>query len=150
MTTAKTAKPRPRVYIAASGDDIDRAKEVRRVMRDAGVDVLASWIHNVEAVGDSNPRTASKNDRKRWSINDLTEVSAADLLLVLVPPPGKTSRGLWFEGGFSYCAGKPIIFSGDTLQSIFCALGDEFETDAEAMAEVFSHFGLGVAEGLYA
>lgn len=135
---------KPRVYVAASAMEIDRAKRAVKSLADGGVDALASWIGNVGADGASNPRDATKRDRYRWSAASLTEASTADVVLMLVPPPELATRGAWFELGFAFGIAKMLVFSGDTKQSVFCALGDEHDTDAEAIAAILSRFDLAV------
>lgn len=128
------------MYLAASALEIARAKRVAKALSDGGVDPVATWISNVEAVGLDNPSDATKRNRYRWSASDLTEVSTCDVVLMLVPSPEAATRGAWFEMGFAFGCAKVLMFSGDTKQSVFCALGEEHDTDAEAVTAILSRF----------
>src|SRR5262249_33914898 len=120
-----------RVYLAAASDDIERAESWRKRLREAGVEPLCSWIDNVRRVGAGNPRTAPRTDRLRWSMSDLSEVIAADVVWVLMPATG-ASFGAGLEAGFAYGCAKRLVFSGSTTRSVFCSLGAEFDEDGEA------------------
>lgn len=131
------------VYVAGSALDIERVKEWTARLRSAGVIVTSTWIENVTKIGDSNPRGASQVDRQSWAAQCIREVARADILWSLVPRPDRTTRGAWFEAGYAYAAGKRIVFSGDTKQSIFCALGDElFTYDDTVGSMALAHYVL--------
>jgi hypothetical protein len=78
-------------------------------------------------------RDASDIDRRGWSTQDLAEIEASDAVWFLVPTPPETTRGAWYEAGYADSEKKHLVFSGDTRQSVFCARGIEFETDAGAL-----------------
>jgi hypothetical protein len=63
----------------------------------------------------------------------LSEIDAADALWFLVPTSSAATRGAWFEAGYAYSNHKHLLFSGDTAQSVFCALGHEHTTDEQAL-----------------
>lgn len=132
-----------RVYLAASSADMARAKLWRQRLRDAGADPLATWIDTIEAdqSGMANPRTAAKVERARWSLKNLNEVAASDVVWLLAPPAGLQTRGGWFELGFAYCAAKPLVISGDTAQSVYPALGSEYDSDELGFNAVMSLAG---------
>lgn len=133
-----TEGKRPKVYLAASAADMARAKSWRDQLIAAGVDVIASWIDNVEKVGESNPRDATQHQRFLWTTSDLKEIADSRLVWMLVPPAGRPTKGAWFEAGFAYALARPVVFSGDTKSSIFCSTGYEYESDDEAFAAVCS------------
>lgn len=125
-----------KVYIAGSSYEIDRAERAVAALIDRGVHVTSSWPRVVRTVGNPNPRGATVSDRFRWSVDDLAQVRDADLLWFLVPPispPEAHTRGGWVEAGYAMGLGKVVIFSGDTKQSIFCALGYEVVEDVDAL-----------------
>lgn len=124
--------PRPRAYLAASSRELDRAKLWRDRLTAGGVRVLASWIDNVERVGEANPRTATKQQRLMWATSNIREMQAAQVLWFLAPQPTTPNCGGWYEAGFAYCAAQRVVFSGDTKQSIYCSTGLEFDSDEEA------------------
>lgn len=127
------------LYLAASSADIARAVHWRDKLQNYAVEVISTWIENVRRVGSGNPRDASHDDRRAWSLQCLAEVRAADVLWFLVPTVEIATRGAWLELGYAIGrgvarGGPRIICSGDTKQSIFCALGEEFELDQDAFA----------------
>lgn len=126
------------VYVAASAApaDLNRVRNVITALRAHGFTITCTWPEVVSKVGNANPRDASALERRWWSTNDLVEIDAADAVLFLVPEPPATTRGGWFESGYAYAEHKHLLFAGDVKQSIFCALGLEFETDADAIARL--------------
>lgn len=125
-----------RVYIAASSADIERVIAWTAALREVGVGVVSTWPATVAAVGAGNPRDATRAQRQQWSETDLEEVNDAALIWFLVPSLDKQTRGAWIEVGFAHALGTEIVASGDVRQSIFLALGDEYETDREAFAAI--------------
>lgn len=125
-----------KVYVAASAAEIDRAEAVTARLRGMGIEVTSTWpvMIRERQGGVTNPRGASRVDRRAWSDTDLSELDEADVLLFLAPEPSGPTRGAWVELGYARATRKPIISSGDTLQSIFCAMGLEFATDDEALS----------------
>lgn len=121
-----------KVYVAGSSDELDRAEQVIARLRAAGITVTSTWAENIRKVGASNPRDASREQRGHWSHVCLSEVDAAQVVLFLAPGRGH-GRGGYYEVGYANAKGKHLLASGDTVQSIFLALGREFETDHEAI-----------------
>jgi len=125
---------KPRVYVAGSSLEMDRARRAVERLRASGIEVTSTWIDVIANVGAANPTDASIEQRRGWSVVDLAEVSRADVLWFLVPAPTAPTRGAWVELGHAYAAGKWLVCSGEhTRQSIFTALGAEFASDAEAV-----------------
>ena len=124
------------VYVAAAATPSAAARVAATIaaLRADGFVVTCTWPETVAVVGSANPRDASDADRRGWSTQDLNEIDAARAVLFLVPEPPEATRGAWFEAGYSYSERKHLVFSGDTKQSVFCALGREFATDAAAIA----------------
>lgn len=120
------------VYIAGAAAELERVAHVIEAARQAGLDVICTWPGIVaNTPGGSNPRDASVEQREGWAGQDMREVADADCLWFLTPQA--TTRGAWMEAGFALALGKTVVFSGDTKQSIFCALGEEFEDDLTAL-----------------
>lgn len=124
------------VYVAASSLDMERAVSWTNRLAMAGINVVSTWTKTIAEVGDANPREADVAKRRQWSNADLGEIRACDLLWFLVPDVTKPTRGAWLEVGFADAADKLLVFSGDTKQSIFCSLGDEFTDDLDAFATI--------------
>ena len=123
-----------RLYIAASSLDIERAERWTNVARDAGFIIESTWIEVIRGVGVANPRRAHLDERRAWSRDDLRQVRRSALFWLLVPPLDLPTRGAWIELGWALHGTQHIVCSGDTKQSIFCALAEEHDTDEEGFA----------------
>lgn len=128
-----------KIYIAASSTDLERVDRCASLAHAAGLLVVSTWPVTVRKVGNANPRDAVRSDRIRWSMDDLAELQLADIVWLLVPPADKPTRGAWIEIGYAIHAGKGLVCSGDTRQSIFTSLGAEFDTDDAALAFLIDH-----------
>lgn len=124
------------VYLAGSALELHRARDCHSRLVQADITVVSTWIANIERVGSSNPRDATVSQRAAWAVNCLNEVARADIVWLLVPPTDQPTRGAWAEIGYAYGGAKTLIASGDTKQSIFCALTQEYERDEDAFAAV--------------
>jgi nucleoside 2-deoxyribosyltransferase len=125
-----------KVYVAAAatGDEGARVDLAIAALKAHGFVVTCSWPEVVaNTAGGANPRNASHDERRTWTTQDLLEIDQADALWFLVPSTPTTTRGAWFEAGYAYASNKYLVFSGDTKQSVFCALGYEFSTDDAAL-----------------
>lgn len=135
-----------KVYVAGSSAELDRAERAIADLEARGVAVTSTWPRSVTNVGESNPAHASRSDRARWAITCLHEVREADLVWMLVPSRAHPTRGAWLEAGYALARGKVVVFSGETAQSIFGALGYEFDhpdpevADAAALALIVKIF----------
>lgn len=125
-----------KVYVSASSAEVERAQHWTNHLVIAGLEVTSTWLKVVGDVGSANPRDADHGAREKWSLSDLCEVAAADVVWFLVPPVETPTRGAWLEVGYARARDKLLVFSGDTKQSIFCALGDEFIEDLAAFATI--------------
>lgn len=127
-----------KVYVAASASPAESARVAVALtrLRASGFVVTCTWPGIVAAVGDANPADASCVERSGWASQDLREVADADVLWFLVPD-GVTTRGAWLEAGYAHAHGKHLVFSGpNTHQSVFCALGEEFDSDESALVHL--------------
>ena len=130
-----------RVYVAGGSDSMPRVQHAVARLRALGITIASTWLDVVTATpGGANPRDASEETRAGWSQTDLNEVAGADLLWFLTPSPGVT-RGAWVELGYALATGKTAVCSGDTKQSVFCALAHEFGTDDEAIDFIVKYAG---------
>jgi nucleoside 2-deoxyribosyltransferase len=128
-----------KVYIAGSSAELERVDRCAARAHAAGLFVVSTWPVSVRNVGHANPRGAVRSDRQRWSLNCLAEIQLADVVWLLVPAIDQPTRGAWLELGYAIRAGKGIVCSGDTMQSIFASLGAEFESDDAALAFLIDH-----------
>jgi len=138
----------PRVYVAGSSDEIERAERNIAVLRALStpahpIEVVSTWPSLIKAVGAANPADASTADRKAWSLADVAELERATILWLLAPTVG-AGRGAYFELGYALALGMTIIASGPTTQSIFPSLGMEFQTDQQAQTFIAFCAGLRV------
>ena len=127
------------VYVAASAAPSEslRVQAAIAALEQIGCKVTSTWPGVVASTpGGSNPRDATWFDRIRWSRQDLLEVADSDIVWCLVPEAPLTTRGAWFEAGYAHGLGKVLLFSGDTRQSVFCALGSEYASDLEAASRI--------------
>jgi hypothetical protein len=142
-----------RCYVAASSAEIPRARAMEQALREAGIEVVSRWIESVEAVGEANPRLATRVQRAEWAWLCLSAIESADVTWLLAPEPGGHSDGAFCELGYTHAKSiedasghdypRWLICSGDTKRSIFCALADhEFDTDAEALAWLVERAGV--------
>lgn len=124
-----------KVYIAGSsqGEEAERVAWATRLLADRGIEATNTWAQTIAKVGDANPRNAGVDHRFEWAAQCLKEIDAADAVWFLVPSLPTMTRGAWTEIGYAFAMHKEIVCSGDTAQSIFCALGDEYEDDELAL-----------------
>lgn len=126
-----------RIYIAAASKEIERAERVRDQLRSHGFPIMSTWMEQIRQIGVANPRDASHAQRRKWSLQCLYEVSNSDVLLFLVPPEGIDTADAW--GELIHAHNRPdidILCAGDTKRSIFCALGQEFTNDDDAVLHI--------------
>lgn len=123
-----------KIYLAGSSLEMLRAKRWKAALIEAGFEVVSTWIESIEEVGQANPRHATYKERFARSTTDLAELRSARWAWFLVPSIHKPTKGMWVELGVAYEFRDSIrlVSSGDTRQSIFCALTNEFQTDEEA------------------
>jgi hypothetical protein len=128
-----------RVYVAAASSEMDRAARWMDELEAAGVEVTSDWVSIITTVGTANPREASQSARREWAVDDLSGVVDADLVWFLAPEAAP-ARGAYFEIGYAWGMGIDVVVSGDTRQSIFCAVGEEFDDDLAAYEYILSRF----------
>jgi hypothetical protein len=131
------------VYVAAASGEIERARRWTKALRDAGVEPTNKWIESIDSMRTdttsdnlANPREpeydAYRLNAAQQNVKDIRSASVF-WYLVSETEPG---RGGYFETGIAHANGSVLIFSGDTRQSVFCALGREYVDDMAAFCEV--------------
>lgn len=125
-----------KVYIAAASAEIERAERVAGKLAAAGIQITSSWMRQVRRAGAANPREASSGQRRTLAVGCLSEVGDSDVVLLLMPPVGTETIGAYWEAGYARSLSARIILSGDTKRSVFSALGEEYETDDEAIQAI--------------
>lgn len=126
-----------RVYVAGSSSpaEIERVESVASTLIAYGIEVVSTWPSVVRTQGEGNPPNASRVDRLAWSSRCIAEVVDSDVVMLLVPRALPTA-GAWFELAVGWSHGKLLVSAGATAKSIFCATGDEFASDLDAIAHV--------------
>lgn len=127
-----------RVYIGASSSQIDRVRAAEVLLRARLPEVVfaSTWPDEVALVGDPNPRDATDAARATMAYGCLDRVDASDVMWFLVPPIDIVTRGAWCELDRAYTRRIPVVASGDTKQSVFCALALETPDDASGARAV--------------
>lgn len=127
---ALTTTRRPRVYVAASGRDLERPRLAIAALEAAGADITKDWTRQVEALGGMNG--AHWRQARIHAVGDIDAVRRADAVLFLIPPP-TGSPGAHVEFGVALALGVPVVVAHSPdaeSQSIFYAMADvEANTD---------------------
>jgi hypothetical protein len=128
-----------RIYVAASSEELNRAKGVMERLERLGHTVTKDWVIEVEQVGTANPRDATADQRAAWAQEDLDGVAQADLVWLLMPTGH--SVGAFWEAGYAQAMHKRLIVSGDHQRSIFPATAHRcFDTDEEALKYIGNYW----------
>jgi nucleoside 2-deoxyribosyltransferase len=113
-----------RAYVAAASAEIDRARLFMQRLRCAGVKVMSSWVESIDELGLANEGLPA--DIALYAARTcLAEIIEADVLILLVPPPGH-GYGSGVEFGFALGEQKETILVGDADamdRSVFFSLG---------------------------
>ena len=106
-----------------------------RLFSNPKIEVL--WNTGIEEViGDSNPRDPEMDAyRLNAAQQNVADIRASSVFWYLVSKD-EPGRGGYFETGVAFANGSVLVFSGDTRQSVFCALGREHASDMAAFCEV--------------
>lgn len=138
----------PRIYVAGSSDELDRAAEAIAAVRAEGWELTHDWVSVIRGVGHANPGAAKRETRAQWALADIDGVYRADAVWLLSPLKG-AARGAFVELGYVLALkrevprsdGRRIVVSGPIV-SIFCAVADvEVETDLGGLAKLQEWFG---------
>jgi hypothetical protein len=133
------------VYIAGSSQEMGRVAQIAGLISEHNVDnqhaqiiITIRWWDTIAARGDANPVDAPFHERAMYAADDLDGVQVADVVWLLMPTPGKTSVGCYWEAGYADALRKEILISGDMLErSIFTTRGACFSTDLAALDYLF-------------
>lgn len=119
------------IYIAGSSAEPARVRwAMDAINATPGLRVAHDWLASIERGAPANAEL-SLAERRTYAADDLRAVHAAAVVWFLAPE--KPTRGAWLEVGYALALGKVVIVSGDTAQSIFCALAVECSCDADAL-----------------
>lgn len=122
-----------KIYIAASSAEVSRAFSMREHLRQKGFEVSSSWVDLVQdmrEMGHKDDATITHATLTMAAIQDMREVSEADVLVYVRPDDGK-SEGAAFEAGYFFAmariASKKLVSfdsTGRPPQNIFTVLMD--------------------------
>ena len=131
-----------KVYVAASSQEMPRAKAVITAIREAGHEITHDWVAVIEQVGSANPEHATVEDQRKWSKEDLDGAFNAEALVLLSPNKG-TAQGAFTE--FGYVLGlnradekhyRPVIaVKVPACHSIFLSMADYILTSDIAVLQ---------------
>lgn len=86
------------IYVAGASKELDRARRVMAMLREAGHEITCDWTEPVSKYG-SIPRTTG--DAVRAIDEDLLGIQDAEVFVFLHPAPGVPTTGAWFELGYA-------------------------------------------------
>lgn len=108
--------------MAGSSDELDRVSGMMERLRALGFEITLDWPSIIRGVGNANPRTATRQQRAAWALQDLEGVESSHAVLMLSPERGH-ARGAFYELAHANACGITTIVAGRTHTcSIFSAL----------------------------
>jgi nucleoside 2-deoxyribosyltransferase len=114
----------PRVYVAGSSRELERAERVIAEAQRRGFIVTQDWPAAVRAAGASN-EGLTHEQRTSAARECMRGVHTADAVVLLVPAAGVETIGAWFELGYAVSRGLRVFAStpaGREESTVFLAL----------------------------
>lgn len=137
------------IYVAASSAEIERAEFWSNKLRGEGIAVTSVWPETIRRVqrerqmktpGEaSNPPQATVADRRTWSMENVTQIKAAELFWLLIPGPENPSQGAYWEHAFAWSERKLTIASGGDQRFVFVSLSQVLVDTDEGAFEMIKH-----------
>src|SRR5690606_756073 len=123
--------------------EIERAEKWSNALRGEGITVTSVWPETIRRVQRergmkttqeaSNPREATVADRRKWSMENVTQILACEVFWLLVPTPPYQSQGAYWEHSFAWHERKLTVASGGDQRFVFVSLSQVLcETDEQA------------------
>lgn len=134
-----------KVYVAASSKEIERATRWMDKLRDLapyGIEVISTWPEDIACKqgGVPNPSNALRADRAAWADRNLDQIEESDVFWMLAPDhtiPENHGHGAYAELSAAIILGVVTrLVSGETTQSVFNALCEEYPSDEAAFASI--------------
>lgn len=125
-----------RVYVAGASAEVDMVAAYAVALRGNGWQTTYDWTIDVLAARQSGEADADLSGFRRQQLArlDIRGVRDADVVWLLVPPPGR-SAGAWLELGYAFGIGRPTVVSGEWRRSIFTEMANlRYDTHGEAFA----------------
>lgn len=110
-----------RIYVAARFARRDEmVRDVVPALMDDGHYVTSRWLRhdNEDAVGKPVEFSATE------ALIAVDDLQNSDAVLVMTEEDGSKNRGggRWFEAGFGYATGRPVVFCGPGREIVFASL----------------------------
>lgn len=137
------------IYVAACSEEIDRAEKWMNALRGEGIAVTSVWPETIRRVQReramkttseaSNPHQATVSDRRKWSMENVTQIRASELFWLLVPTPPNLSQGAYWEHSAAWHERKLIVASGGDQRFVFASLSQILCEEDEQAFELIRH-----------
>jgi hypothetical protein len=138
LETEASLHVRDKVYIAAAYSNKDQACRVRAIIGAIGYACTSTWLDSIhgDAVSLLNSGKATLEQVQAWARQDLADIDAADILLLLTQDPTTpmVRGGRMTELGYAMGKGKTIWIIGPR-ENIFTSLADKDWTSPVAMTQ---------------
>jgi len=130
-----------KIYVAASSRERERVAAIYgQIAVSTGLELTFNWLKQVELFDGTPEDQLDPRIRKMQAESDEQAIERADVMWLLAPNQGFTTKGAWFELGFARRAflakhSPIIIVSGpERFQTIFTECAHRFFTsDADAL-----------------
>lgn len=134
-------------YIAAPFEAQQKALAWMRILETNGHDCTARWV--------TDGRITAERPDLWWANTDLSDIHAADVVILMTEPAGNPRGGRHFEFGYAYHSGKRCIVCGprasvfhhlerieqyDTIQDVAYALAPKVD-EAARTSPLIGHTG---------
>jgi len=118
-----------KIYIAGRYGRRKELAECAEELRAIGHSITSRWLTGIHDALDEKP---SIEEARRFALEDLEDLNAADILLAFTEAPGETQGrargGRHVELGYAIAKGKPICIIGHR-ENVFCSLPEVFHFD---------------------
>lgn len=124
-----------KIYVASSYVNYPEVKRWQHRLKLQGHTISHDWTPSeTPEVSAPSETTLPMAEQRRFALEDLAGVDAADIVWVLAPAQG--GCGCWVELGYALARGKFVIVSGSARRSIFETLANVYVESHEMAAKV--------------
>ncbi len=127
---------RNKIYIAARFSIKEHAKALREDLEEMGYEVTSRWLNaegseESEGISQFASGKADLDQVRQWAKDDLADIDAADILILMTQDPLKPFHrgGRMVEFGYALAKGKTIWICGP-LENVFTPLAHQRFQDA--------------------
>jgi len=102
------------VYLASRSEDRNHIQQIAKQLRKKGITVTSGWLRYGGMAYQHLDRMSLPEAWRLVATNDLSDLDAADLVVVFSPPKALKvgTGGRHIEFGYAYGTGKPIVLVG--------------------------------------